>query len=75
MIIEEWDPFNLKPGNIYGPESFEILKCIQSSQTKSPDQIAMYIQSVLNGFCPPNTFNASYDECLTIAKRIVTIID
>jgi hypothetical protein len=74
-IIEDWDPYNLKPGNIYGPESFEILKCIRSSQTKNPDQIALYLQTVLSGYCPPNIFNASYDECLAIAKKIVAIID
>jgi hypothetical protein len=69
MIIEEWDPFDLKPNNIYGIESFEICKCIQSSQTKDPDKVAMYLPDMLSRYCPPNTFNASYNDCLTIAKK------
>ncbi|NOU94584.1 DUF1871 family protein [Paenibacillus sp. LMG 31456] len=69
-IIAEWDPFDLK---IYGIESYEILKCIHSSGSRDPEQIAGFIESMLQHLDPWRKLNKS--ECFLIAKKNIEILD
>ena len=69
-IIKEWDPFDIK---IYGIESYEILKCIQSSGSRDPEQIAGFIESMLRHLGPTRKLDSS--ECLLTAKKILEILD
>ncbi|QHW29387.1 DUF1871 family protein [Paenibacillus rhizovicinus] len=74
-IIEEWDPYGLKPNNIYGVESIEILKCIQSGRTRNPEIIISYLQTILEMYYPDGKLNISHSEYQGIANKIMVVLD
>ncbi|MEH7352124.1 hypothetical protein V7150_00905 [Neobacillus drentensis] len=78
-IIEGWNPYGLED-SIYGIESFEIYKCIKGSNNSNksnPEEIAFYVQKVLEGYAEGcnKEFSLEYNKCLVIAKKINKVIE
>ncbi len=73
-IIENWDPLNYFPQNIYGIESFEILKRIQSSKAISIELISDFLTQVLLEYDPDRRFNKNKEEQLEISSQIYNIV-
>jgi hypothetical protein len=80
-VIEEWNPFFLED-SIYGSESYEIYKCIVSSNSQdNPQKIEICIQRILSGFAEDYSkvwnreFYIDNDKCLEIAKEITNLIE
>ncbi|MCD9023459.1 hypothetical protein [Cohnella silvisoli] len=75
-IIEKWDPLDYFPQNIYGIESFEILKRIQSSKTISIELISDFITQVLiKEYDPDKRFNKNDEEQLEISRQIYNLVN
>ena len=79
-VIEEWNPFSLED-SIYGPESYEIYKCVVfHNYQNSPLEIANCIQCLLSSYAVSyekvfnQKFDLEYDKCLDIAKKITNLI-
>jgi hypothetical protein len=63
-----------------GIETFEIYKCIKGSNNSNksnPEDLAYYIQNVLEGYAKEwnKQFSLDYDKCLVIAKKITKVIE
>ncbi|MGO4375940.1 hypothetical protein AB4Z21_35390, partial [Paenibacillus sp. MCAF20] len=65
---------DLNPDNIYGPESYEILKRIQTTKTISIEVIYDFLTQVFKKeYDPEGRFNKSEVEQLEVARQIYNI--